>query len=177
MANTFYTLVGASFPYTFPITFGGAIAAFTVEESFPVWPIEYHHWMESVFFQMEPGDQINPVYFEAWQNLSTALMPNVSSEELFGEAHLYPYSFGGTIEPSNYISPPASWQNQSTWLMPEVYERELYGLYATGESGGSWAVMQLSTPTFLPDGTAVTPPTGTKPSPGTGTGRTRTERV
>jgi hypothetical protein len=149
--------------------------AIDVYDLLPTYPIPLYHWQHSPFFQMEPGDQVNPAYLEAWQNPSTQLMPLVRTEELHGEAHQYPSCFGGTIEPSNYISPPESWLNQSTWLMPEVYPRDLEGLYAAGMTGGAWEVMQLSTPIFPPDGTRVASPTSTKPG-FKGVGRTQTTR-
>ena len=95
----------------------------------PVYPIPYFYWQPYIFFQMEPDDQVNPAYAESWQNLSTMLMPEYTSEQLHGAVHEWPSFF-----------------------------------------------QVLSTPTFLPDGTGVTPPTQTKPSPGVGTGRTSTRR-
>ena len=84
-----------------------------------------------------------------------------------------PYYFGGTIDPPDYISPPESWQNLSTWLMPEYGSEVLHG----EPHNMPYFFQQLSAPTFLPDGTAVTSPTSTKPSPGIGSGLTKTERV
>jgi len=94
----------------------------------PVWPIEYRYLLEYFFYQMEPSLQVNPSYLEAWQNQAATLMPEYTSEEIYGPVHSFPYEF-----------------------------------------------VQLSTPTFLPDGTPVTPPTTTKSSPGVGSGRTKTE--
>lgn len=41
----------------------------------PVYPIEYRYWLPYVFVQIEPSEQANPVYYEAWQNQSTWVMP------------------------------------------------------------------------------------------------------
>jgi len=59
----------------------------------PVLPIEYRYLLPSTFFQMEPTDQVNPAYLEAWQNLSTTLMPNYPSEQLHGAIHNHPAFF------------------------------------------------------------------------------------
>lgn len=144
-----------------------------VYDLLPTYPILFYYWQESVFFQMEPSDQVNPVYAEAWSNLSTWLMPIWAVADRENASHLYPYIFGGTIEPSNYVSSPASWENLSTVLMPEYPSREKYGAMYQWPS----FFQVLSTPTFLPDGTGVTAPTSTKPSPGVGTGRTSTKKV
>lgn len=88
--------------------------------------IPYYFWLPSVFFQMEPDDQINPVYYESWSNLSTQLMPNVRVEELFGEPYNYPSVFFQQ-EPRHQASFEAAWSNLSTWLMPNVRIEELFG--------------------------------------------------
>ena len=59
----------------------------------PVYPIPYYFWQPSIFFQMEPDDQVNPAYAESWQNLSTMLMPEYSSESLSGGIHNWPSFF------------------------------------------------------------------------------------
>lgn len=87
--------------------------------------------------------------------------------------HLIPYYFGGTTHPPTYISPPESWQNPSTWLMPEYDSECLWG----NPHNQPYIFLQISTPTFLPDGTGATSPTSTSPSPGIGSGRSKTEQV
>ena len=85
-----------------------------------------------------------------------------------------PSIFGGTDLDQLFDEADLTWYSQPATLMPEYYPRDRYGFYAAGESGGNWVVMVLSTPTFLPDGTAVAPPTSTAPAPGTGSGQTST---
>jgi hypothetical protein len=53
----------------------------------PVLAIPYSYWLPFFAFQMEPVDQVNPVYAEAWQNQSTTLMPERTYEELYGPTH------------------------------------------------------------------------------------------
>jgi len=84
-----------------------------------------------------------------------------------------PSIFGGTDLDQLFDEADLTWYSQPATLMPEYYPRDLYGFYAAGESGGNWVVMQLSTPIFLPDGTAVSEPTHTRIST-VGTGRTST---
>lgn len=91
--------------------------AVVVVDDNPVFPVPHRYQHTSVFFQGEPNDQVNPVYYEAWQNPSTQLMP---------------------IYPVNHLK----------------------GLYESGMSGGSWEVLQLSTPVFDINGIAVSAPTG-----------------
>ena len=57
----------------------------------PVLPIPYVYTLPSFFYVNEPSLQVNPVYYEAWQNQATTLMPIYSSEELEGARHLWPY--------------------------------------------------------------------------------------
>ena len=59
----------------------------------PVYPTEYVYTLPSFFFQMEPSDQRNPVYYDAWQNLATTLMPEWGSESLWGDVHNWPSFF------------------------------------------------------------------------------------
>ena len=84
-----------------------------------------------------------------------------------------PSIFGGTDLDQLFDEADLTWYSQPATLMPEYYPRDLYGFYAAGESGGNWVVMQLPTPIFLPDGTAVSEPTHTRIST-VGTGRTST---
>jgi hypothetical protein len=84
-----------------------------------------------------------------------------------------PSIFGGTDLDQLFDEADLTWYSQPATLMPEYYPRDLYGFYTVGESGGNWVVMQLSTPIFLPNGTAVSEPTHTRIST-VGTGRTST---
>jgi hypothetical protein len=65
-----------------------------------------------------------------------------------------------------------AWQNQPTTTMVIRPSQSWFGNYYTWQD----FVIQLATPTFDPDGTAVTPPTRTKASPRVGTGKTSTRR-
>jgi hypothetical protein len=70
----------------------GTEGAYVLDDN-PVLAIPFYWLPEFVFFQMEPGDQVNPAYSEAWQNLATALMPEYTSEELYGAIHQWPSHF------------------------------------------------------------------------------------
>ena len=59
----------------------------------PVLPIEYVYWIPSFFYEGEPSLQVNPVYYEVWQNQATTVMPVYPSEELHGSPHLWPFFF------------------------------------------------------------------------------------
>jgi len=120
------------------------------------YPDEYRYW--APFFSYEIELTVLSVFEAAWQNLSTFLMPNVRNEDLYGEAHNYPYVFGGTINPDDQVNPhyQEAWQNLATTLMPEVDPQDLYGRWPLGMSGGSYFIMQLSTPIFPPDGISPT---------------------
>ena len=48
-------------------------------------------WAPSYFFQMEPSDQVNPVYYEAWQNQSATLTPIYPSQYVYGDISNMPY--------------------------------------------------------------------------------------
>ena len=124
----------------------------------PVLPIEYVYWLPYLFFQDEPNNQVNPVYFEAWQNQPTTLMPVYPSEDLYGPRHAFP-SFFFEQEPSYFEGFPEAWQNQPTTLMP-IYPSE--ALYASPHLW-PYLTMQIARPVFLPDGTGVTSPTKADP--------------
>ena len=99
------------------------------------------------------------------------LMPIWQSEDIHATPHLYPYVFGGTTLDQLFDKDISWWQNQPTTLMPEYTSEYLYGDIHNYPS----FFIQLSTPVFLPDGTAVSGPTGTKPRI-VGSGRTMTRR-
>lgn len=130
--------------------------AVSVWDENPVLPIEYRYWHEYLFLQQEPATWHG--YLEAWQNLSTQLMPEYSSEYLYGDIHNWPYL---VLQqgPSTWHGYEEAWQNQSTQLMPEYTSEYLYGEI----HNYPYFFMQLSTPTFLPDGTGVPGPTSTEP--------------
>jgi hypothetical protein len=161
----------AEFPYTFPFTFGEADKAVQAAAYEPVLPIEYRYTLPDFFLVQEPTTWHG--YQEAWQNQSTTIMPIWRVDVRGADADTYPYIFGGTSLDQLFDEADLTWYSQPATLMPEYYPRDLYGLYDSGMSGGNWAVMQLSTPIFLPDGTAVTEPTHIKLS-SVGTGRTQT---
>ena len=76
-----------------PLWMGAIAQANQQTQAMPVLPEEYVYWLPSVFFQGEPSNQVNPVYYEAWQNQATMLMPVYPSEELSGSPHLWPSFF------------------------------------------------------------------------------------
>lgn len=84
-------------------------------DAIPVLPIEYRYWHQSIFYQGEPSDQVNPAYYEAWQNLPTWLMPVLSIEDLFG-----PYARGisGGFWSVMVIAPPVFLPNGTRVASP-----------------------------------------------------------
>ena len=68
-----------------------ATGAVTVIDDNPVLAILYYYWHLSILFQMEPTDQVNPAYLEAWQNLSTWLMPIYDERFIAGDISNIPY--------------------------------------------------------------------------------------
>jgi hypothetical protein len=87
--------------------------------------------------------------------------------------HTLPYVFFEQ-EPETFQKFESAWQNQSTAIMPVWFDRDRFGNFA---GGMPFFNLVLSTPTFLPDGTAAATPTSTEPSAETGSGRTSTEPV
>jgi len=161
-----------TFPYSFPLTFGKADGMSFVGDYEPVLPIEYRYTLTSVFFSEEPSTWLG--FIEILQGLEELLMPIWPSEDIYGEIHNFQYVFGGTTLDQLFDKDISWWFNQPTTLMPEHYQRDLHGLYDVGMSGGSWIAMQLSTPTFLPDGTGASSPTSTV---SVNSGQTGTESV
>ena len=100
------------FPYTFPLTFGGASGLVTIWDYEPVLPIEYRYTIPSVFFEEEPSHWLG--FIEVLQGMEELRMPVWPIEETTSGAYLYPYFS-----------------------------------------------MQISTPTYLPDGTGAASPTST----------------
>jgi hypothetical protein len=160
------------FPYTFPFTFGVVEIGVQAASHEPVLPIEYRYTLPDFFFVQEPSTWLG--FVEVLQGMEELLMPIWPSEDIYGAIHNIPYVFGGTDLPQLFDEADLTWYSQPATLMPEYHPRDLYGLFEGGISGGNWVVMVLSTPTFLPDGTAASPPTSTTPSPGTGSGQTST---
>lgn len=85
------------------ITEDSVDGAVQVLDEVPVLAVPYYYWHPSIFFQMEPLDQVNPVYLEAWQNLPATLMPEYSTQYLYGDILNYPYFFMQLAPP---IFPP-----------------------------------------------------------------------
>ena len=81
---------------------------------------------------------------------------------------VFPYTFPFTFEGI------ASYVQVADYEPVLMHPRDFYGFYSLGESGGTWTVMQLSTPTFLPDGTGAASPTSTS---GVNSGQTSTEAI
>ena len=151
-----------SFPYTFPLVFGGVVAV-VIGDYEPDPSVAYQEAatiavMPFFFFQDEPNNQVNPVYHEAWQNQPATLMPVYPSEDLYGPRHAFP-SFFFEQEPSYFEGFPEAWQNQATTLMPIYSSEELEG----ARHLWPYLTMQISRPVFLPDGTGVTSPTKADP--------------
>ena len=119
------TPVIREFPYTFPLTFGGASGLVTIGDYEPVLPIEYRYTIPSIFFEEEPSRWLG--FIEVLQGMEELRMPVWPIEETTSGAYLYPYFS-----------------------------------------------MQLSTPTFLPDGTGAASPTSTT---AVDSGQTSTEVV
>lgn len=157
------------FPYTFPFTFGEVDIGVQAAAYEPVLPIEYRYTLPDVFFMQEPSTWLG--FIEVLQGMEELLMPIWPSEEIHATPHLYPYVFGGTTLDQLFDKDISWWQNQPTTLMPEYTSEYLYGDIHNYPD----FFMQLSTPVFLPDGTAVSGPTGTKTRI-VGSGRTMTRR-
>ena len=161
-----------TFPYTFPFTFGQSDGMAFIGDYEPVLPIEYRYTLPSVFFSEEPSTWLG--FIEILQGLEELLMPIWPSEAIYGDIHNFQYVFGGTTLDQLFDKDISWWFNQPTTLMPEHYQRDLHGLYDVGMSGGSWVTMQISTPTFLPNGTGAASPTSTV---SVNSGQTSTEPV
>ena len=162
------TPVIREFPYTFPLTFGGASGLVTIGDYEPVLPIEYRYTIPSVFFEEEPSHWLG--FIEVLQGMEELRMPVWPIEETTSGAYLYPYIFGGTSLDQLFDKDLSWWQNVATKLMPEYPPEMITGTAHTDPT----IFMQISTPTFLPDGTGATSPTNTSP---VGTGQTSTEAV
>ena len=144
-----------TFPYTFPITFGKADGLVGIGDYEPVLPIEYRYTIPSIFFEQEPTHWLG--FIEALQGMEELLMPIWPIAEIYSAAHLYPYIFGGTDLDQLFDKDLSWWENIPTKLMPQYPPEMITGTAHTDPS----FFMQLSTPTFLPDGTGAASPTST----------------
>jgi len=127
----------------------------------PIWPSEAIHAAPHLYPYIFGGTDLDQLFdkdISWWQNQPTTLMPEYTSEELYGAIHNIPYVFGGTDLRQLFDEADLTWYSQPATLMPEYHPRDLYGLFEGGISGGNWAVMQLSTPIFSPNGSGVAEP-------------------
>ena len=157
-----------TFPYTFPIVFGKADGLVGIGDYEPVLPIEYRYTIPSIFFEQEPSHW--PGFIDVLQQTEELRMPVWPIEETTSGAYLYPYIFGGTSLDQLFDKDLSWWQNVATKLMPEYPPEMITGTAHTDPS----IFMQLSTPTFLPDGTGAASPTSTV---AVDSGQTSTEAV
>ena len=144
------------FPYPFPFTVGEVEIGVQAASYEPVLPIEYRYTLPDFFFVQEPSTWLG--FIEVLQGMEELLMPIWPSEDIYGAIHNIPYIFGGTDLDQLFDEADMTWYSQPVTLMPEYYPRDLYGLFEGGISGGNWAVMQLSSPIFSPNGSGVGEP-------------------
>jgi len=70
--------------------FTAELAVQVLDEA-PVLPIPYRYHLPYLFF--EPEEAGFATFYDAWQNPPTTLMPEYSSEYLYGAVHNFPYFF------------------------------------------------------------------------------------
>jgi hypothetical protein len=70
-----------------------AAAGFEIVDARPTYPIEYRHWMESVFFQPEPSTLFESAWLPGMgQQEPAALMPVYNERQIFGDIANIAYS-------------------------------------------------------------------------------------